>query len=209
MYARQLAASFPVRRMIYGLLDLRRTSTVFEPGCGTGRILEEVSVITDAAAAGMDIDAGALEEARRRIPRASFLEGDVERDRLPRSDVVLISHLLGEVDAGELLARLARRLRHGGRMAVLGEYDWSRAQGEGVAALRDSLHADGHAMPSGEAILSALSAAGLEVACHGWTDAPPRPLDAVFLEAQTGRPPENAAMIRLPLFWAVASKPRR
>jgi len=205
VYARQLAVSAPLRRWIYGILPLRAASSVFEPGCGTGRILEEVSVITGAALSGMDVDAGAIEEARRRVPRASFLEGDAERDPLPRSDVVLISHLLGEVDAGELLARLARRLGHGGRIAVLGEYDWSRAQGEGIAALRASLHADGHAMPSGEAILSALAAAGLRTTCHGWTGASPRPPDTVFVEAQTGGPPRTEALFRLPLFWAVAS----
>ncbi len=223
VFERQLDLTRSLRRRLYGLLPLRRARSVFEPGCGTGRVLGEVARITRASLAGVDIDAEALASASSRVPEARLDLGDVERLRPPRADIVLVSHLLGEVcDPGGLVERITRAMPSGGCLAILGEYDWNRAaempQDAGLLkTLMDAMRSDGRGFPSGGEIASMLGRSGMAVVESGWTGAPPTPPDMEFFLYQTapliGRDTAETLLERcsatrfsLPVFYALARK---
>lgn len=92
----------PFRRMLWELeqtaLTRLLTSTaarlVVDVACGTGRIAEVVArVLPDADVLGVDVAESMLERARRRVPTAQFVRGDVRRlvELVPEGSVDLVT----------------------------------------------------------------------------------------------------------------------
>lgn len=214
VYRRQARETAPLRRFIYGLLGIRSASSVLEPGCGTGLILEEVSTLTDAVLTGMDRDAGALSIARGRTGRLAAVECDIEKAAFPRSSIVLLSHVLLELeDPGRLVGRLAACLDPGGRLAVLGEYDWEAAECPGnpglLARVRRSMAGDGLHLTVARELPGLLERSGLRV-MHSGSAVSPRPFDEDFLAFLPGVPDASEAaprsILELPVRWAVCAR---
>jgi SAM-dependent methyltransferase len=219
IYARQSLETAALRRYIYGLLPLRRTARIIEPGCGTGLVLSEVSLLTDAALYGYDRDAGALAKAESRIPGLNAVECDIERHPLSRADIVLLSHVLLELeDAPAFMAKLAGLMEPGGRLAVLGEYDWRAAatsRGDRVleAAVR-RMEEDGLDTSIAGGIPGLIAGAGLRLLHFGSIRACSR-IDPLFLASLylNGKPldetietPPLEGTMSLPVVWAVAGR---
>lgn len=214
VYRRQARETAALRRFLYGLLNLRSAGSVLEPGCGTGVVLEEVSTLTYAVLTGMDRDAGALELARSRIMKLHAVQCDIEKAVLPASTVVILSHVLLELeDPAAFLGRLSESIVPGGRLAVLGEYDWDAAAcpeaPDLLRCVRRSMADDGlHPSLAGR-LTGLLEMSGLRV-MHSGSLVSARPFDAGFLSGLRGVPcPGEAApgaLLELPLRWAVCAR---
>jgi ubiquinone/menaquinone biosynthesis C-methylase UbiE len=107
-------------------LDLRASDRLLDIGCGTGVLLERVRRERPVALlAGIDISAGMIEMARRRLgPAARLTVADVQRMPFGTSsfDVVVSTssfHYWPSPSAG--LAEVRRILRPGGRLVIT---DW-------------------------------------------------------------------------------------
>ncbi len=219
IYSRQSGETAGLRRYIYGLLPLRRAARIVEPGCGTGLILSEVSLLTDAALYGFDRDAGALAKARSRIPGLNAVECDIERHSLSRADIILLSHVLLELtDAPAFMAKLATLIEPGGRLAVLGEYDWrAAATCPGDSTLESvvrRMEDDGLDTSLAGRIPELIAGAGLRLLHFGSIRAGSM-MDSLFL-AGLGLPGNQEAgtieitpvggTMSLPVVWAVAGR---
>jgi SAM-dependent methyltransferase len=105
-----------VRRMLQ-LAEIEKGDTVYDLGCGDGRVL--ITAVKDygARGVGIDIDGDRLEEARRRakahLKRIVFRQQNVFKTDLRAADVVTL-YLLPSLNA-KLLPRLAK-LRRGVRI---------------------------------------------------------------------------------------------
>lgn len=214
VYIRQARETAGLRRFVYGLLNLRSAGSVLEPGCGTGLILEEVSNLTDAVLTGMDRDAGALSIARGRVRNLHALECDIETASFPRSGAVLLSHVLLELEEpGRFLERLASCLAPGGRVAVLGEYDWEAAECPGdpdlLESLRRSMRDDGLRTSVAGELPGLLERSGLRI-MHSGSAVSARPPDAGFLSGLPGVLDAGRAspgsLLMLPVRWAVCGR---
>jgi SAM-dependent methyltransferase len=219
MLRRQFRELARVRRFVYGQIPLRDASRIFEPGCGAGLVLEEVSALTDARLIGMDLDEGLLDEARMRVPRASLVRADFLDSRLPRADIVLLSHvLLHTLRPGSLVKRIARSLPRGGIAAVLGEYDWGGAvedPPEGLLdVIRRSLAGDGLRLQTAAEIDGIFEEAGFVRVAGGRVPGSPSKPAPDFLSLQipsmaTGPHPgaEWTSRLVLPLIWGIYLRP--
>ena len=82
-----------VRRMLE-LADIHPGDTVYDLGCGDGRILIAAALMYTARCVGIDIDGARLDEARRRaaplLDRITFQRKNVLKTSLRRADVVII-----------------------------------------------------------------------------------------------------------------------
>lgn len=208
-----------MRRYIYGLLPLRRAARIVEPGCGTGLVLSEVSHLSDAALFGFDRDAGALSAARSRIPGLTAVECDIERHALSRADIVLLSHVLLELsDAPAFIGKLADLIEPGGRLAVLGEYDWRSASScprDGMLdAIVKRMEEDGLDTSLAGRIPELIADAGLRLLHFGSIRAGSR-IDPLFLAGLdlpgslipgTVETPPGDGTLSLPVVWAVAGR---
>jgi SAM-dependent methyltransferase len=105
-----------VRRMLE-MAEVQAGETVYDLGCGDGRILISASRKYDALGVGIDINRERLIEARLRAGpytgRIRFLRQNVFQTDLRRADVVMI-YLLPSLNA-KLMPRL-RKLRRGVRV---------------------------------------------------------------------------------------------
>ncbi len=211
VYRRQACETASLRRFIYGLLNPRSAGSVLEPGCGTGLVLEEVSTLTDAVLTGMDRDAEALSMACSRTARLHAVECDIETAALPLSGIVLLSHVLLELrNPGEFLRRIRDCLEGGGRLAVLGEYDWDSAECRGdhgvLSKMKRSMADDGLDLALAGKLPGLLERSGLRV-MHSGKTVSARPFDAGFLSGLPGVLGEGEAApespLLLPVKWAV------
>lgn len=215
VYRRQFDETALLRRFIYGLIPLRRSGSIIEPGCGTGLVMGEVAQLSGASLTGFDRDAAALELARERVPGLKTVVCDLERCRFPGAGIILLSHVLLELaDPGGFLAGLAGCLQPGGRLAVLGEYDWtaaSSASGGFLDLLRGRMEHDGLDIRFAGRFREVLKGAGLRL-LHSGTVVSTKELDQHFLsgvmgsgtdpggrDSRDGHPVE----IALPVVWAV------
>ncbi|MDM7992741.1 MAG: methyltransferase domain-containing protein [Candidatus Fermentibacter sp.] len=214
VYRRQACETAALRRFIYGLLNLRSAGSVLEPGCGTGLVLEEVSMLTDAVLTGMDRDAEALSIACSRTARLHAVECDIETAVLPRSGIVLLSHVLLELGKpAEFLRRIRGCLGGGGRLAVLGEYDWDSAEFPGdpglLSRVKRSMADDGLDLTLAGMLPGLLERSGLRV-IHSGSTVSARPFDAGFLSGLPGVLDDGGAApagpLHLPVKWAVCAR---
>ncbi len=215
VYRRQFEETARLRRFIYGLIPLRRSGSIIEPGCGTGLIMREVAPLTGASLTGFDRDEEALGLARERVPGLKTVVCDLERCRFPGAGIILLSHVLLELaDPEGFLSGLAGCLRPGGRLAVMGEYDWNAASAtsEGcLDLLRGRMEHDGLNTRLAGRLRDALTGAGLRL-LHSGAAISTRELDPLFLEGVLGHGTDPAGPdawgahpveITLPVVWAV------
>jgi ubiquinone/menaquinone biosynthesis C-methylase UbiE len=123
-----------LRQELVGQLGVRPGDRVLDLGCGTGQVTERL------LAAGTDVVAvdalpAMLVGARRRAPRASFVEGDAfDVDVGDGFDRVVLSFVLHNFDTDDrrrLLARARSALGDDGRIGVL---EWAVPRGRWRAA---------------------------------------------------------------------------
>ena len=97
-----------------------KSPAVVDLGTGSGALAAEIlKVRPKARLIGIDADAAMLEAARRRLKgRIDTIEGNFERARIPRCDVISASFSLHHVDTGRKKGALYKRcftsLRDGG-----------------------------------------------------------------------------------------------
>ena len=130
---------------------------VLDVGCGTGTFVRRLVDRNPAQhAVGVDVSAGMLAEARRKVgaaPNARFVEAPAEALPFPDGafDVVVTASALHYAARPEaVLAEAARVLRPGGRLVVL---DWDRGRWWMAAldvALRAFDPAHTHTLSAGE-----------------------------------------------------------
>jgi SAM-dependent methyltransferase len=82
-----------VRRMLE-LADIHPGETVYDLGCGDGRILIAAALMYNARCVGIDIDWNRIDDARRRaallLDRITFQRKNVLKTNLRRADVIII-----------------------------------------------------------------------------------------------------------------------
>jgi len=108
-------------------LSGRRWGRVLEAGCAEGHFTQRLVCLTDHVTA-LDISAVALTRARRRVPSAEFLEGDLLAWSPPpgtRYDAIVLGDVLYYLDRpgvaaefGALFPRVASWLAPGGRLLL-------------------------------------------------------------------------------------------
>lgn len=157
IYERQFRELERLRRHILSLLPLRRAGSIFEPGCGTGLLANDIMELTDASYTGMDIDGDILPKG------GCFIRGDALRH--PHvADMYVTAFFFSSIpDPVPWLSKVRRKLTPGGLFAVFGEYDY---EATGIDDHR-GLKAD---------IICGLERSGLHT-CHGGR------LDDYFREA--------------------------
>ncbi|MDP9360511.1 MAG: class I SAM-dependent methyltransferase [Acidobacteriota bacterium] len=114
------------RLVVRELEGLPERAMVVDIGCGSGALLERIGhTRPDARLAGIDVEPSALALAKRRLPAATFVRGDLDQDTgavkafRERADAVVCSEVIEHLAAPERALRLARELlRPGGRLIV-------------------------------------------------------------------------------------------
>ena len=107
-------------------LGLVRPGDALDLGCGTGRHVTAQLVAAGLRVTGVDVSVRSIEVARRQVPSARFLAGDMATIAFPAESFDLVTALYSIIhlprdDHGRLLRRVARWLRPGGGLiATLG-----------------------------------------------------------------------------------------
>lgn len=99
----------------------RETTLVFDLGCGPGNSTELLAAaFPGAKIVGIDYSGNMLSVARRRVPRAKFVEQNIESWRPEeQADLIFANAALHFVpDHRALMTRLVSYLKPGGRLAV-------------------------------------------------------------------------------------------
>jgi ubiquinone/menaquinone biosynthesis C-methylase UbiE len=124
-----------VRRQFVDALDVKRGQRVLELGCGTGQVTELLAA-SRADVVAIDALPAMMEGARRRVPSATFIEGDILDIALGEHyDRVVLSFLLHNfesADRTEVLRRSGSALAEGGLIGIL---DWALPTGKRRADL--------------------------------------------------------------------------
>lgn len=118
-----------LRRAFVVHLELQPSERVLELGCGTGLVTAEL-IAAGASVVAVDRLPEMLASARRRVPAATFIEGDVRGGAWDGTfDVAVLSFVLHSFDVAgrvELLRTTAATLAPGGRIGIL---DWASPAG--------------------------------------------------------------------------------
>jgi SAM-dependent methyltransferase len=113
---------FPMRDdVLTPLLDRLTPGRVLDAACGTGAVAQQL-VVRGHDVVGVDISAGMLDRARRAVPGARFIAGDITDLPLPDADVdhVVCSLALAHLDdLRPFFAEAARVMRPGGHLVLL------------------------------------------------------------------------------------------
>jgi ubiquinone/menaquinone biosynthesis C-methylase UbiE len=125
-----------LRERTLDALQVLPGNSVLELGCGSGALTEKV-IRRGASVVGVDQSKGMLRRARRRAPKATFIQADILDFKCAQTfDRVLIAFLLHHMDAEARVYTLAlarTALKPGGFVGVL---DWTEPD---TAALRWAL----------------------------------------------------------------------
>ncbi|HUH99110.1 MAG TPA: class I SAM-dependent methyltransferase [Anaerolineales bacterium] len=124
-YLRQAAWTRGLRDYLFDKTRLSTAARVLEVGCGTGAVL--ATVATSASLHGLDVDAGALSEARQHVPGAFFTRGDARL--LPYADHCFDTAychflLLWVSDPLQALTEMKRVTKSNGYILALAEPDY-------------------------------------------------------------------------------------
>jgi len=100
-------------------LGLVRPGDALDLGCGTGRHVTAQLVAAGLRVTGLDVSVRSIEVARREVPSARFLAGDMATIAFPAESFDLVTALYSIIhlprdEHGRLLRRVARWLRPGG-----------------------------------------------------------------------------------------------
>lgn len=118
----ETALSTQEREWVAAALTGRTLSTIVDLGCNTGLPLDHLCTVSGAQGIGIDINASALEEARRRFPTREFFAADSATTPLAdaSADCVLLHHTLAHVrDARGTIREAFRILRPGGTLSII------------------------------------------------------------------------------------------
>jgi 2-polyprenyl-3-methyl-5-hydroxy-6-metoxy-1,4-benzoquinol methylase len=113
--------SLDQKRAVLRWLEAHQVSgaEILEVGCGTGWMCE--ALLGFGRVTGLDLSRKCLDEARRRMPHADFIVGDVMHLDLPenRYDVICALEVLAHIDDQPgFIAKLARLLKPGGLLML-------------------------------------------------------------------------------------------
>jgi SAM-dependent methyltransferase len=195
---RQFRNLAEVRRNIYSLLPLRRARVIVEPGCGTGLLARELSVLTGAELVCID---------RARAPelpdRARYVAGDARR-MVPRADIYISSFFLYQLPNPPAYLRRARRaLAPDGFYAAAGEFAYRRDDPL-QSALADSLAREGFDPGFGDRLEEVFERAGFRTVERGAVELEREEPDREFLQAQLGsRAPDLPGELGVRVCWGV------
>jgi demethylmenaquinone methyltransferase/2-methoxy-6-polyprenyl-1,4-benzoquinol methylase len=109
------------KRAAVAALALAPGAVVIDLACGTGDLADDVAR-AGGRVVGVDLSAGMLREARRRVPSARLVRADGAALPFPDASVDGITcgfALRNFVDLGAVLVEMARVLRPGGRVALV------------------------------------------------------------------------------------------
>ena len=121
-YVQQAGWTRDLRNYIFNKAGLKNASRILEVGCGTGAVLSELD--SPASRHGLDLDAGALVDARVHAPAATLVRGDALS--LPYADFtfdITFCHflLLWVRDPLQAVREMARVTRPQGFVLALAE----------------------------------------------------------------------------------------
>ncbi|HEX7349855.1 class I SAM-dependent methyltransferase [Brachybacterium sp.] len=113
---------FPLRDDVLGpMLDVLAPGHVLDAACGTGAVSRQLAA-RGHEVVGVDLSEGMLSRARRAVPAARFLQGELTSLPLPAAGVdhVVCSLALTHLpDLAPFFAEAARVMRPGGHLLVL------------------------------------------------------------------------------------------
>jgi SAM-dependent methyltransferase len=165
--------SAAVWRAVADLTGIGARTTVLDIGCGSGGFCA-LAAARGAKVAGIDVDADAVESARRLAPTAEIRLGLMED--LPWRDgafdvVTTFNAVQYALDIGLALEEAARVTRSGGRIAVC-KWD-SPGENEFFAFLAElgGTPLDEHRLPARDPVEAAMARVGLETSITGAVDA--------------------------------------
>ena len=201
IYRRQFEELASLRRHILSQLPLRQVETIFEPGCGTGLLGEELKTHTNAAYTGMDIDPEILPD------NEMFITGDSEENPLP-ADLYVSSFFFSSVDKPvKWLKKVKKKLSPNGLFAVFAEYDYTRigeSPNTGLAELiRMGLESDGINTINGSELDLFFQKAGFKKLAGGEVTNSLQKPDRAFLEMHAENIPDVLPLMSWSVVWGI------
>ncbi|MCK5841915.1 MAG: methyltransferase domain-containing protein [Candidatus Sabulitectum sp.] len=203
IYRRQFEELASLRRHILSRLPLRQINTIFEPGCGTGLLGEELQTLSDAAYTGMDIDPEILPE------NGMFIAGDTENNPLP-ADLYVSSFFFSSVDKPvKWLKKAKKNLSPNGLFAVFAEYDYTcigESPDTGFAEqIREGLEKDGINTTTGSQLDSFFEKTGFRKLAGGEINSSLQKPDRAFLEMHVENIPDVLPLMSWRIVWGIWS----
>ncbi len=201
IYRRQFEELAHLRRHIFSQLPLRYVKTIFEPGCGTGLLGEELQTLTNAAYTGMDIDPEILPE------NGMFITGDAEKNPLP-ADFYVSSFFFSSVDKPvKWLKKVKKNLSPNGLFAVFAEYDYTcigESPDTGLADLiRIGLESQGINTGNGSQLDLFFQKAGFRKLAGGEIKSSLQKPDRAFLEMHAENIPDVLPLMSWCVVWGI------
>jgi ubiquinone/menaquinone biosynthesis C-methylase UbiE len=169
-YSQQARWTRDLRAYLFEKAGLKTAHRLLEVGCGTGAILSTIA--TSASRHGLDLAAGALDEAKIHAPNAYLVRGDALALPYPdfTFDITFCHFLLLWVrDPSQAAREMARVTRPGGHVLALAEPDYSQRvdKPESLAPLgkwqADALRRQGADPSFGVRLADTFARAGIEV----------------------------------------------
>lgn len=201
IYRRQFEELTHLRRHILSQLPLRQVETIFEPGCGTGLLGEELKTLTNAVYTGMDIDPEILPE------NGMFIAGDAEKNLLP-ADIYVSSFFFSSVDKPvKWLKKVRKNLSPNGLFAVFAEYDYTcigESPDTGFAdRIRIGLESEGINTINGSQLDLFFQKAGFRKLAGGEVKSSLQKPDRAFLEMHAENIPDVLPLMSWRIVWGI------
>jgi ubiquinone/menaquinone biosynthesis C-methylase UbiE len=143
----------PAVRVLLAQADLKDAKAVFEFGCGTGRLAEELlsqHLSEDASYVGCDLSTTMVGLARERLARFGARVQVRQTDGAPRIDApdaaydrflsTYVLDLLPEEDMSTVLGEARRVLAPGGRLCLVGLTEGTTLPSRAIIAIWKTLH---------------------------------------------------------------------
>jgi len=105
-------------RYFVDVAKITKNDKVLEIGCGTGLFTGKVFELTGATITATDLSSDLLNQAKAKVPQATFLVDDAMKMSFPDQsfDVVFGSSVLHHLDMDVALKEILRVMKKGGRM---------------------------------------------------------------------------------------------
>ncbi len=201
IYRRQFKELAPLRRFIYSQLPLRVINTIFEPGCGTGLLGNEIQNLTEAAYTGMDIDSDILPAGK------NFVTGNALKNPIS-ADLYVSSFFFSSVKKPvNWLKAVRKKLISGGLFVVFAEYDYGRIEETpdiGLAKkVRNGLAKNGINTTNGGELDLFFQKAGFRKVAGGEVQSSFQKPDRVFLEMHAENIPDELPLMSWCVRWGI------